>query len=210
MLMNVSLALLLAAALPANAAVADQAEGVLESLQTWLDGTRDLRGTFEQELLSGALGTGIEERGNWYLRRPGQLRFDYIDPETKVAVVSGNETVFWVEADDHIVRGRLDRDNDLLVTLLAGERPLRDLFEPSIDVEPVRRGKIRLRLVPLLQKDAVTELILTVPRSGSGLETVEVLDAAGNRMLYRFPRMRRNTDVEPGLFRFTPPAGSAD
>ena len=126
MIKEISLALLLVAPLPAS-----EAEGLLASLQDWLDGTRDLRGSFEQELLSGALGTGIEERGDWYLRRPGQLRFDYRDPETKVAVVSGDETLLWIEADDHTVRGRLDRDNDLLVTLLAGERPLRCLLYTS-------------------------------------------------------------------------------
>ena len=189
----------------APSAVAGQADELLDDFQRWLDQTRDLSGQFEQELLSGAMGTGIEESGRWFVRRPGQLRFDYRRPETKVAVVNGTETLLWIEADAYAERGTLDGQNDLLVALLAGDRPLRELFVPGIDIEPVRRGRVRLRLVPILGEEAFTELILTVPEDGAGLDAVEVLDAAGNRMLYRFPRLRRNTGVPADLFDFTPP-----
>lgn len=194
--------LLWLAAAPAGAG---QAEELLAGFQRWLDGTRDLSGQFEQELLSGAMGTGIEESGRLFVRRPGQLRFDYRRPETKVAVVNGTETLLWIEADAYAERGTLDSQNDLLVALLTGDRPLGDLFVPGIDVEPVRRGRVRLRLLPILEAEEFTELILTVPANGAGLDAVEVLDAAGNRMLYRFVRLRRNTGVPAELFDFTPP-----
>ncbi len=184
---------------------AGEADDLLAGFQRWLDGTRDLSGKFEQELLSGAMGTGIEESGRWYLRRPGQLRFDYTRPETKVALVNGVQTLLWVEADEHVEYGMLDEQNNLLMVLLTGERPLRDLFVAGIDLEPVRHGQSRLRLTPLVEDDALTELILTLPSDGSGLEAIEVLDASGNRMLYRFPRVRRNKGVPADLFAFKPP-----
>ena len=151
------------------------------------------------------MGTGIEESGRWFLRRPGQLRFDYRRPENKVAVVNGTDTLLWIEADDYAERGTLDSQNDLLVALLTGDDPLRDLFAPGIDVGPVRRGRVRLRLLPILEQEAFTELILTVPTDGAGLDAVEVLDAAGNRMLYRFIRVRRNTGLPADTFDFSPP-----
>ena len=123
----ISLAFLIVLALPAPAAAGAQAEELLADVQQWLDGTRDLSGRFEQELLSGALGVGIEESGEWYLRRPGQLRFDYRQPETKVAVVNRGETLLWVEEDDHTVRGRLDAQSDLLAASLSGAME----FEPA-------------------------------------------------------------------------------
>ena len=39
------------------------ADDVARGLQRWLDETTDLQGSFRQALLSGAFGTGIEERG---------------------------------------------------------------------------------------------------------------------------------------------------
>ena len=190
---------------PGSAPAATPAEELLVGFQRWLDATRDLSGNFEQELLSGAMGTGIEEHGRWFVRRPGQLRFDYRSTENKVFVVNGTDTLLWIEADDYTERGMLDSENDLLVALLIGEVPLRELFLPGIDLEPVRRGRARLRLAPVLEDEAFTELILTLPDDGAGLDAVEVLDAAGNRMLYRFPRLRRNTGVAAEIFRFTPP-----
>jgi len=201
-----SLASIILMWLAAAPSMAGQADELLTGFQRWLDETRDLSGQFEQELLSGAMGTGIEESGRWFLRRPGQLRFDYRRPETKVAVVNGTETLLWVEADASVERGSLDGQSNLLVALLTGERPLDELFVPGIDVEPVRRGRVRLRLVPIFEEEeAFTELILTVPEDGAGLDAVEVRDAAGDRMLYRFPRLRRNTGVPTDLFDFTPP-----
>ena len=205
MLKVFSLAPMILLSLAAAPPIAGQADELLNGFQRWLDETHDLSGRFEQELLSGAMGTGIEESGRWFVRRPGRLRFDYHRPETKVAVVNGTETLMWIEADAYTERGTLDGQNNLLVALLIGDRPLRELFVPGIDVEPVRRGKARLRLVPILEDEAFTELILTVPEDGAGLDAVEVLDAAGNRMLYRFPRLRRNTGVPADLFDFTPP-----
>jgi outer membrane lipoprotein carrier protein len=193
---------LLAVPAPAEAG---QAEDLLSSFQQWLDATRDLSGQFEQELLSGAMGTGIEESGRWFLRRPGQLRFDYLRPENKVALVNGVETLLWIEADDYAERGTLDSQNNLLMALLTAEQPLEEFFEAGIDVEPVRRGHTRLRLVPIEQDDALTELILTLPLDGEGLAAVEVLDASGNRIFYRFSGLRRNRGVSAELFDFTPP-----
>ena len=201
----ISLASILSIWLAAGPCGAGQADDLLAGFQRWLDGTRDLNGQFEQELLSGAMGTGIEESGRWFVRRPGQLRFDYRRPEVKVAVVNGTDTLLWSEADEYTERGSLDGQNDLLVALLTGERPLDELFEAGIDVQPVRRGRARLRLVPLVREEAFTELILTLPDGGAGLEEIEVLDAAGNRMLYRFVKLRRNTGVSADLFDFRPP-----
>ena len=206
MLKKTSLALILLLPLTAaSAPVSAPAEELLAGFQRWLDATHDLTGSFEQELISGAMGTGIEEQGRWFVRRPGQLRFDYRSPETKVVVVDGSETLLWIEADDYTERGTVDSQPDLLVALLTGELPLRDLFVPELDLEPVRRGRARLRLVPILEGEAFTELFLTLPSDGAGLDAVEVLDAAGNRMHYRFPRLRRNTGVPAELFSFTPP-----
>jgi outer membrane lipoprotein carrier protein len=184
----------------AMAEVESDAERRLAGLQRWLDATVDLSGRFEQELLSGALGTGIEERGEFSLVRPGKLRFDYLEPERKIAIVNGSSTVFWVEEEDQTTFGELAAEDDLLSVLLIGDRPLVELFRASIDLEPVARGRYRLRLVPLEEGQTLTELILTLREKGDALEAVQVLDISGNRMLYRFPKLQRNHGIPSDRF----------
>ena len=68
------------------AASAEEESPALAALQRWLDGTKDLQARFEQSLLSSALGAGPSESGRIYLRRPGRMRWEYTDPEAKIAV----------------------------------------------------------------------------------------------------------------------------
>ncbi len=39
------------------------AAAVVDRVQEWLDGTRDIEARFEQTMMSGALGIGVEESG---------------------------------------------------------------------------------------------------------------------------------------------------
>ena len=157
---------------PASAAGELSAEAVLGRLQLWLDGTRDLEARFEQELASGALGTGLEESGTLFLLRPGKMRWNYLDPERKVALIDGDTTRLYLEEDRQLWEGRLEEDGGLLPMLLADARPLAELFEATLVATPERggAGAYRLRLVPRTAADAFRQVVLTLdpPRFGIG------------------------------------------
>ena len=69
---------------------------VLAGLQAWLDGTSTLDMRFRQSLVSSALGTTANESGRMYLECPGKLRWDYLDPEKKVALLLGERTALYL------------------------------------------------------------------------------------------------------------------
>ncbi len=212
--MTMALTLLLAPAVapePEPGAAEVSAETVLGQLQRWLDGTRDLQGRFEQQLLSGALGADVEESGRLYVQRPGRMRWNYTHPEEKVALVDGLRTWLYVAEDRQLILAGLDSENELMAVLLTGRGRLADLFDPSLEASPNDGGDgaYRLRLVPGAASAAVEEVILLTLRPPRyAIEAVEVLDAAGNRMRYRFRRLRRNQGLAEELFRFDPPPGT--
>jgi outer membrane lipoprotein carrier protein len=196
----------------AGLAVAEDllAPQVVAGFQSWLDGTRDLQGSFEQALVSGALGAGLEERGRLYVKRPGRMRWDYRDPDTKVAIVDGDRTWLYLEEESQLFLGRLEGDGDLLSILIAAERPINGLFESDLVATPDDGGDgaylLRLRPIPAAESFDLVVISLRPPRFA--VESAEVLDAAGNRMLYRFSRFRRNKGLPEALFRFDPPDGT--
>lgn len=196
----------------AGPSVADELDApqVVAGFQSWLDGTRDLQGSFEQALVSGALGAGLEERGRLYVKRPGRMRWDYRDPDRKVAIVDGGRTWLYLEEESQLFLGRLEDDSDLLSVLIATERPLNELFESDLIATPDDGGDgaylLRLRPLPASESFDLVVIALRPPRFA--VESAEVLDAAGNRMLYRFSRLRRNKGLPEGLFRFDPPDGT--
>jgi len=202
-------ALALAGALlgPATAGEPDPRE-VAARLQEWLDGTRDLEGEFRQTLRSGALGSGISESGKLYIARPGKMRWDYTDPERKVALLDGDRTTLWIEEDEQVILGRLGADSDLLPRLLVGDGRIDELFEVSAARPGEDGGLYHLRLVPRRASDTLEEVVLWVRPPACSIEGAEVLDSAGNRIEYRFSGLRRNRGIPEQRFRFAPPAGA--
>lgn len=205
-------ALLLLGLFTAAPAVAGEldAAAVLAGVQRWLDGTRDLSGYFVQQMESGALGSGPAESGRIYVRRPGAMRWDYEEPEKKLALVRGRETTLYLEEDGEVLLGRLDDEAGLLPTLLLGEGDLSELFQAELLATPKQGGEgaYRIRLAPRVSAEFVEEVILTVRPRLFAIDRAEVLDALGNRVMYGFVELKRNRGVAADLFVFEPPAGT--
>jgi outer membrane lipoprotein carrier protein len=185
------------------------AEQVLQRVQRWLDDTRDLQARFEQSLESGVFGDAVTESGRLWIARPGKMRWEYLRPEPKLALVRDGKTWLYLEEDRQLQLGVLDEDTRLLPTLLAGEGRLDELFRASL-IEPAdeeaasRAGEYLLRLVPVDAGAAVEEVVVHTGAPSFAVDGLDVLDAAGNWSTYRFTRIRRNRGLNDDLFRFEP------
>lgn len=199
---SIATALLTAGAvLPAAPAEASE---MLAGLQRWLAGTRDLRADFRQELVSGSLGAAVAERGRLVLSRPGRMRWDYRSPERKVALVEGDRTLLYLAEDRQAYEGSLADTGGLLPVLLAGTRPLAELFR----AERVPGDGMLLRLVPRGSEESFEQVTLRLRPGDFAIERAEVVDRTGNRVVYSFSKLERNRGVDASVFRFTPPPGT--
>jgi len=188
-----------------------EAVEVLSRVQAWLDGTHTLAGQFEQTLISSALGAGLAESGQLYIERPGKMRWDYISPERKVAIIKGDKTWFYLAEDEQIFLGRLDDELELLPTILANQTDLSELFGVSLTATPRKGGDgaYLLQLEPLsLSTGVVEQVILNVSAPDFAINSAEILDAGGNTSSYRFSRLARNEGLPKAIFLFEPPAGT--
>lgn len=186
-----------------------EADDVARGLQRWLNETTDLQGSFRQALLSGAFGTGIEERGKVWIERPGRMRWDYLDPEEKVAILDGDMTWLYVREEEQLILGSLEEHGSLLPTLIAAERPVLELFEASLVISAVAEGEpYRLELRPRSDDETFEAVTVILRQKDFAIESAEVLDAAGNRILYQFSKLRRNKGIPEGIFRFEAPEGT--
>jgi outer membrane lipoprotein carrier protein len=190
-------------------AVSERAE-VLAGLQAWLDGTSTLDVRFQQSLVSGALGTTVTESGRMYVERPGKLRWDYLDPEKKIALLLGDRTALYLPDDRQMARGRLSREQALFPRLLAGQERVDEHFTVFLTATPSKggQGSYRLRLVPKGDPQALAEVTLTLGARAFSIEGAELTDETGNRTRYAFSDMRRNGPLPEGLFAFEPPPGT--
>lgn len=177
------------------------------AFRAWLEGSTTLEGRFEQTLLSSALGTGPSERGRLYLARPGRVRWEYESPEPKSALVLDGRTLIHLPADRQLLRGRLEEDS-VLPRLLAGGGRFDEGFAVEVLGPGGRTGTRTLALVPKGAAGGLVKATVTVRERSGELEEAEIIDAAGNRMLYRFSGWRRNRPLPEGVFSLEPPPGT--
>jgi outer membrane lipoprotein-sorting protein len=105
-----------------------------------------------------------------------------------------------------MVLGRLDESGELLPALLAGGRPLDELFEATLPQEDP--DGVGLVLRPRAAEDRLERIELAIRAEDGAIERATVFDAGGQHVELRLTRMRRNGTLAPSAFVFTPPEGT--
>ncbi len=182
---------------PAPVFAGQSDESVAAEVLAYLEGITTLAGDFVQTAPSGSVVTG-----KVYLRRPGQIRFDYDDPSPITIVATGG--MVYVQ------------NNDLETTdsYPLKKTPLRFLLSKKIDIgdaelKSVQRGADSVA-VTYASTDEETEgeitLVLSAP--AFSIEQWAVRDAQGGVTVVALQRLTNGGVLENRLFR-APDAGGA-
>jgi outer membrane lipoprotein carrier protein len=183
----------------------DLARDLVRVIEQHHAGTTDLVARFSQSYRSGLLGREIVERGVVMVKRPGRMRWEYKDPETKLFVSDGKTFYFYVPADRQVVVSEQDEKRSLAARLLSGKGGLLDEFSASLE-EPLEEGVLRLLLVPRQEQAELERAFVDVEPRGR-IRSILLEDLQGNRTRFRFENVRENTGLAERLFRFEVPAG---
>jgi outer membrane lipoprotein carrier protein len=167
--------------------------------------TSDIVARFTQSYRSGMLGREVVERGLVSIKRPGRMRWEYKDPESKLFVSDGKTFYFYVPEDKQVIVSEQDEQRSLAARLLSGRGGLASEFTPSLE-EPPEEGVLRLKLVPRREQQEVERAFVDVEPSGR-IRSILLEDLQGNRTRFRFEGVRENTGVKDDAFRFEVPKG---
>jgi outer membrane lipoprotein carrier protein len=184
---------------------ADLARSLVRRVEERHGRMADLVARFTQSYRSGMLGREIVERGVVSIKRPGRMRWEYKDPESKLFVTDGRTFYFYVPADKQVVVSEQDAERSLAGRLLSGRGGLLEEFDASLE-EPLEEGVLRVKLVPRREQPEVEQAFLDVEPSGR-IRSILLEDIQGNRTRFRFEGVRENTGVADKLFHFEVPAG---
>jgi outer membrane lipoprotein carrier protein len=196
---------LLACLLLSAVAADESARGLVRAIEQHQLRTTDLVARFSQSYRSGMLGREVVERGTVWIKRPGRMRWEYKEPESKLFVSDGRSFYFYVPADRQVMVSEQDPRRSLAARLLSGASGLLDDFEAKLEEPPAERV-MRLRLVPRgAPVDVASATIDAEP--GGRIHAVLIEDLQGNRTRFVFDDVRENTGVQDRLFRFEVPKG---
>lgn len=182
------------------------AEDPVARVQEWLDSWTRLSGRFEQTLSSPTLPSTQVEAGRFQVARPGRMRWDFREPERKLAVSDGVHTWLYVPADRQVVRGRLEDLRDGAISLLLGGT--QRLTEAFLVVRAsAGDGEIRLTLHPRRDSPFISEVDLQAEERSGAVRALSVTDASGNLVAYQFWDIVLDPDLDEKLFHFQVPPG---
>lgn len=189
---------------PAATAVPSPAEALARRIEERHRGVADFTARFVQTYRSGVLGREVTERGTVAVKPPGRMLWEYREPERKTFVSDGKTFYFYVPADRQVVVREQAGDRGLLGRLLSGNGQMLAQFDAALEAAP--SGRTRLRLTPR-NPDPDVDRVYIEPDGRDRIQSLEIVDAQGNRSVFRFDDIRENVGLPDRLFRFEVPKG---
>ncbi|MBI4464105.1 MAG: outer membrane lipoprotein carrier protein LolA [Acidobacteria bacterium] len=153
-----------------------------------------------------------EETGTLYLRKPGQMRWEYEDPEAKLFLTDGKRLIFYVPMENRVTVTPVKESDDLrtpLRFLLGRLRFDREFEEVQLleDVPPLEADNVILKAVPKQWGDYL-EWVLFEVNPQYEIRRLIANEPGGVQTEFRFTDEERNPPLSSQLFRFQPPEGA--
>ncbi len=213
LLLSVLLAFIPAAAL-ADEPAKDAVISLVRDLQKHLAGLTDFRASFTQRLFAPHSATPREESGVLYVKMPGRMRWNYLDPERKEFICDG-EKIWFYEPEEKAVTiygAEIIGDSGTPLQMLFGQGDLLADFLVTADDSPVEAlspGGVMALVRPRVEDAAFVQAHLEittnpVPR----LVRLIVVDPLQNSTEYLFSDYRENSGLADEYFTFVPPPGT--
>jgi outer membrane lipoprotein carrier protein len=176
----------------------------LERFQSYVRTTQAARGDFEQKVYDKTGKLVQDSRGSFAFLRPGRFRWTYVKPQQ--VIVGDGERVWIHDADlNQVTVRKVARVLGATpAALLAGASDIEKSFE--LKEVGTRDGLEWLEARPR-EKESGFELV-RLGMSTGGVEAMELLDYFGQTTVLRFSNVARNPQIDPAVFRFTPPRGA--
>lgn len=199
---------------PVDAQVLQEVQDVVKKIQARYEKTKDLQASFTQKTRIEGFSTPVISTGHFYVKKPGRLRWDYIEPATEEIYVNKDDVKMYVPEHKQVLVGKL-------TYMAASQAPLQLLqgmakLDEEFDIEPTankERGAGGILLVSLTPKQgraeperAIQKIVIEVQPKTYFLRTIALYEVSGNVATFEFSELKPNSGLKDDLFDFKAPA----
>ncbi|WP_031495637.1 outer membrane lipoprotein chaperone LolA [Bryobacter aggregatus] len=188
-----------------SAAPAPQLSEILKRIEERYNNTKTLKTDFQQTM-AVAQGRTVSESGVLYLRKPGQMRWEYAQPKGKLFLTDGKQIHYVTPAARRVEVSAMKESEDLRAPLafLLGK------LDFSRDFQRFEYSAVgtqwKIKAIPKSQK-SMFEFVEFVAGADGFLSVVTVAGKDGSTMTYSFANEQRNLPLASKLFQFEAPEG---
>lgn len=199
-----------AAETPRGGAPAALAE-IVQRVEATCRGVQDLSAAFRQTATNRALGQVQEASGQFLLKRPGKMRWEYRTPEERLFVTDGTRLWAYSPLEKQVVVQEVTQafTSRTPVSFLAGDCDLgREFAVSRVEHAGTRgAGTAILDLKPRRPEGGIARVLLEVSLQRYTVERTTLFDDFGNTTVVAFSDLRLNSGLPDASFVFTPPPG---
>jgi len=184
---------------------------IVKKIQDQYQATQSLEADFIQVNHYEGFTNTFASKGRLYIKRPGKLRWDYLEPIKEQVFV--NENKVWVYVPEHkqVVLSRLAQENDsqLPIHLLSWVAQLEQEFDIHPEKEAASETELEtastLILIPKEGRGGPKKVTLEIDPKTSLIHKITLHEAEGNTATFTFSQIKTNHDLKDSWFVFTPP-----
>jgi len=152
------------------------------------------------------------EEGTLFLRKPGQMRWQYEQPEPKLFLADGRRLTLYVPGENRATQMSLKEADDLrtpLAFLLGRLRFDEELehLERAAEFPPLEPGNLVVKAVPKRLADRVEWIVFEVSPDHA-IRRLIFEEPGGIQTEFRFTDEEANPALALALFYFQPPPGT--
>jgi len=181
---------------------------VMKRLQARYEKTKDLQADFTQKTTIEGFERPMTSSGKVYIKKPGRLRWNYLEPSAEDIYVQGDDVKVYVPEHKQVLVGKLTH-------MAASRAPLELLqgaakLDASFDAEPTPgkgRGVGGIRLVTLVPKShdaeahgTVQRIVVEVFPKTYFIRSLSLYEISGNVSNFEFSSLQSNIGLDDDLF----------
>ena len=188
-------------------------QSVVDKVEAQYSKTKDLQADFTQETLFDGFETGFSSSGKLYLKKPGLLRWDYLEPSKEQIYVDGDQVLMYVPDHQQVVKGTLTQ-------LAASKGPLALLQDAGtlsqhfsvVDASSEDRGNKKIPVLTLVPKSTgekpptLKKIVLKLSPDSFLIQEITLFEASGNVSRVAFDHIQVNQGVSARLLQFEVPS----
>lgn len=173
---------------------------------------QDLQADFTQKTTLEGFTTGFTSEGRLYLKKPGLLRWDYLQPNEEQIYVDDDQVMMYVPEHQQVIKGRLTQmaASKGPLALLQGVGTLSRQFEviESSDSSKKENDLPTVTLIPKTVEDeipTIKKIVLQLSPDSYVIQGITLFEVSGTISHIMFKNILINQKLSPSIFNFKIP-----
>jgi outer membrane lipoprotein carrier protein len=174
--------------------------------------TQDLQADFSQETKIEGFETRLSSTGRVLLKKPGMLRWDYLEPSVEQIFVDGDQVMVYTPEHKQVVKANLTQlaASKAPLTLLQGAGKLAEQY----DVLPTGQEESRQGVLPLItlvpkpqekERSTITRVVLEIDPTSYLIKKMDLHEISGNVSTLRFTNIQVNQGIDTAQLKLNVP-----